>query len=724
MENTTDNIYYRAFAKSLKSKRVLILEKDFFTEWQKAQEQNKDLDYYESIFLYNKEQKSIYFKNNKSLSGITDVVTDRLVFDFDSHEDVDNAREDANNLVHKLLNTFKPTDIRIYFSGNKGYHVEVHLDKLITQEQFKNIVFNIAGDLPTFDESINDPQRVFRLPLTLNLKTNKYKIPLTIDQFDNIPTEEIIELSNTKDNPDFIDILSTYTTSEIDVVDKFYVKPVVKDIMSRITDKRSPERVAYDGENDMSIDERPDFSNKPRHLSSAKFALQEGFFGDGERNTACMILAATYRNLGYSKEIAYNMIKATLRKRAQRMGHEDYNKEELWNEVIGVVYSDAWRGGTYSERENSLVQKTIVSYNLQSEYYEKETVNIKEISEKFKIFADNIDKNVIKTGVGQLDDKLLITTGMMVGVLGAPSSGKTTHTISIVEHQSLNGIGSLFVSADMAENLLYARLMQRYCGIDFRTILEDIKLKPYQMWPQKIRGAWDQVLENFKNVGFSFQSGPTTEDIARRIEEQEQITGAPVKALFVDYLEKLRCDINDPTQASGRNASRLADLTRDKQLATFLLLQPQKSAGDPSDELLSMRKVKGASVIEQDCRVILTTWRPGFNPDVKGKNPEDIFSSIAIVKNNMGEAGKIDFRFNGATGLLTPMTFEDEKYLEEVKRNAQNRKAAAYKATEGIYEVPERSNRNYTNKAEEPHKFKHKALPNAESGDKKNKDLY
>lgn len=709
MENNT---LFRAFAKGLKSKRVLILDNKFFDEWQKAQTKNEDMEYYESIFLYNGEQKSFVAENGGSLSGITDVVTNKLVFDFDCADNVDLARDDAHDLVHKLLLNFPESTIRVFYSGNKGFHVEIHLEnKLITQEQFKNIVFSIAGDYETFDTKVNDPQRVFRLPLTLNQKTNRFKIPLSLDQFDNMATEDIIELSKTKDNPDFINILESWTTTDMDVVASFYKEAPKKDkTLATISE--------------MSIDERPDFSHKPRHLSSAKFALQEGFFGEGERNTACMILCATYKGLGYSKEIAYNMIKASLRKRAIRLGHEDYNKHELWNEVVEVVYSDAWRGGTYAERENTLIDKTIKQYNLQSEYYERETVNIKEVSDKFKLFADNIDKNIIKTGIPQLDDKVLVTAGMMVGVLGAPSSGKTTHTISIVEHQSLNNIGSLFISADMSDNLLYARLMQRYCGTSFKTILEEIKLKKYSMWPEKLRTAWDQVLENFKNVGFSFQSGPTTEDIARRINEQEQLTGNPVKALFVDYLEKLRCDINDPTQASGRNASRLSDLTRDKQLATFLLLQPQKSAGDPSDELLSMRKVKGASVIEQDCRVILTTWRPGFNPDVKGHNNEDVFSSIAIVKNNMGEAGKLDFRFNGATGLLTPMTHEDERFLEEVKRNAQNRKAAAYKATEGIYEPPSPSGRNYVKPKEEaPHKFRHKALPN-DAGGKKDGDLY
>ena len=262
--------------------------------------------------------------------------------------------------------------------------------------------------------------------------------------------------------------------------------------------------------------------------------------------------------------------------------------------------------------------------------------------------------------------------------------------------------------------------MQRYCGISFNIILEEIKLRPYNMWSKAIRDSWDKVLNNFKNVGFSFQSGPSVEDISRRIDEQEQITGNAVKVLVVDYLEKLRCQITDPTHASGFNASRLSDLTRDKQMATILLLQPQKSAGDPSDELLSMRKVKGASVIEQDCRVILTTWRPGFNPDCKGKNEDDVFSSIAIVKNNMGETNRIDFKFDGATGLLEPMSTEDETFLNEVKSRAQVRKAQAHNVSNGIYQTPEKSNRNYI--AEKPHKPKHRGLP--EGYKRENKDSY
>jgi KaiC/GvpD/RAD55 family RecA-like ATPase len=705
-----DNKLHRVFIPYVQGVRKFKPYSNNFFDTIKVDILNSKTPWYESIYLYSDEHVDSYKKSN-SLSGIKDVLTDRVIFDFDSKTNIKLAFTDTRTVAERLeYFGIDESAIRIYFSSRKGFHIEVKFNNgYINRKEFETIVEYFTKGITTFDEKVRDEQRIIRCPLSFNPESGKYKVPFTYKEFvidQNV--EELDEMINWCAEPDMddrLDIMSKYT--EIDV-----------GLFKGLSTALDTPKVT------MTIDERPDFSRKPRHLSSAKFALQEGFFGDGERNTACMILAATYRNLGYSKEIAYNMIKATLRKRAARMGHDEYNKSELWNDVISTVYSDSWRGGTYSERENKLVQKTITSYNLQSEYYEKETVNIEEISNKFKNFADNIDKNVIKTGIGQLDEKLLITTGMMVGILGAPSSGKTTHTISIVENQSLNGIGSLFISADMAENLLYARLMQRYCGIDFRSILEDIKLKPYTMWSAKIRTAWDTVLENFKNVGFSFQSGPTTEDIARRIEEQEQLTGNPVKALFVDYLEKLRCDINDPTQASGRNASRLADLTRDKQLATFLLLQPQKSAGDPSDELLSMRKVKGASVIEQDCRVILTTWRPGFNPDVKGSNPEDVFSSIAIVKNNMGEAGKLDFRFNGATGLLTPMTFEDEKFLDEVKRNAQGRKAAAYKATDGIYEYPEKTTKRFGEKKEAPHEFRHKALPNAEAGDKKNKDVY
>jgi KaiC/GvpD/RAD55 family RecA-like ATPase len=709
---------YRCLSQGF-NKRILIKEEEFISKYLQQLEKFPHKDFYESIFLYNQDHFD-EFKKTHSLSGFDGVVTNKLIFDFDS-KDLDQAKLDTIGMCNDLIGLgIEEKALKIFFSGSKGFHIEISFEpgNYITQPEFEAIVMHYGSNYETFDPRIKDSQRIFRLALSKHNSSGNYKIPLTVKDLNEQSTSDIVDNS-------IPEVVEAHITQIKDFLANEFINTnfdILSLVPKKVATQNNPgELAAYLGEPDHGFyDLVPDMSRKPKHMSAAKFALMEGFFDEGERNHACMILCATYRNYGYDKEIAYNMLKATLRKRSERLGLGEYDKNELWNTIIELVYSDTWKGGTYSEKEDALINKTIHRYKLKTEIEEKETLSISEISEKFKSFADNIDRNIVKTGIQQLDEKVLITSGMLVGLLGAPSSGKTSHSISFLEHQSNNNIGALMVSADMSESLLYARLMQRYCGISFKQILEEIKLKPYQMWPQKIRNAWDQVIANFSNVGFSFQSGPSIEDIARRIDEQEQVTGKQVKTLVVDYLEKMRCHINDPTHASGFNASRLADLTRDKSMATILLLQPQKSAGDPSDELLSMRKVKGASVIEQDCRVILTTWRPGFNPNCKGKNEDDVFSSIAIVKNNMGETNRIDFKFNGATGLLAPLNGDDENFLKEVMNRAQIRKAQAHNVSDGLYQTPQKSNRNYT--AEKPHTPRHRALPTGY--EKETKDLY
>jgi hypothetical protein len=86
-----------------------------------------------------------------------------------------------------------------------------------------------------------------------------------------------------------------------------------------------------------------------------------------------------------------------------------------------------------------------------------------------------------------------------------------------------------------------------------------------------------------------------------------------------------------------------------------------------------MRNIKGASVIEQDCRVVLTVWRPGFSPT----NPDlDKYASIAVVKNNMGPLNKFDFHWEGISGKLESMSDMDKQEFKDDMHALHSRKAA------------------------------------------------
>jgi replicative DNA helicase len=135
--------------------------------------------------------------------------------------------------------------------------------------------------------------------------------------------------------------------------------------------------------------------------------------------------------------------------------------------------------------------------------------------------------------------------------------------------------------------------------------------------------------------------------------------------------------MTDATAKSGYVACRLADLAREHEVCILMLLQPQKSAGDAREPLRSMRKIKGASIIEQDCRVILTLWRPGFKTET---TEDDRYAVLGVVKNNMGSIGEFPFNWDGPRGVVTELSqTEKEQYkalvarIEEEKRQQEER---------------------------------------------------
>jgi replicative DNA helicase len=240
----------------------------------------------------------------------------------------------------------------------------------------------------------------------------------------------------------------------------------------------------------------------------------------------------------------------------------------------------------------------------------------------------------------------------------------TSSSLGILNNNSLNGISSLFFSLDMGAPLVYQRLIQKHLGYSDKKI--------YNIYQnnntKEIELIEKTIADNYKNVKFCFRSGFSIEDIRNSIIKYQDTTGEKVRLVVVDYLECISGPFSDATANSGYVAQALKDIANDLELAIIILLQPQKAAGDPSEELMSYRNIKGSSQIEQCLSVIFTLWRPGFNP----KNPdEDKYASIAVVKNRMGPLAKFDFLWEGLTGDLEEL---DEYQKEELKELVERKR--------------------------------------------------
>ena len=602
---------------------------------------NPTHDYYKSIFFYNEDHRA-FFNENKTLAGIKDVETNRLVWDFDDKDDLEQARQDALDLCTRLVEYgISPDQVQVSFSGMKGFGVEILTNKWFTPEEFKNITLALAKDLKTNDSKIaGDPQRIIRIPKTKHLGSGLYKIPLNADQLSDLPIEQITALAADPDNVDDEPIM------EVDLPSSIY--------NLRIGTKKeipAPSN-AYD----------LDFKSKPRGFTNCKYAIMNGMFEEGERNNCISALAVTCRSLGYPKEITYGICKTALRLQSDRTGQAPFSKTELYTGILKSAYSDHWGGGTYSCKKEGWLKdycEKLGPNKCKHSRDETPLLQASEVANEFLSYTNEIEKNTIKTGLVELDNKIRLTVGMPVGILGSPGSGKTSLSLNILKGTSKQGISSVFFSMDMYGPLVYMKQIQNLYGYSTDKIHEIFKHD--RKHAEEIK---ERVKEEYKNVKFSLKAGHTVQEMRDIISEYQDSTGDKVKLVMIDYLECISGPYSDPTANSAKVAGELRDFATEMAVCNVVLLQPPKSAGDASAPLSSMRQVKGSSMLEQSFRAILGIYREGFGPN----SEQDKFMTINALKNTMGPLFSMDCYWNGSKCDIGPIDDEGQTELDELRR--------------------------------------------------------
>lgn len=154
---------------------------------------NNIVDTYCSAYLYDTEKIS-----EANLYG-------NLYLDFDDANSLSNAREDAIHTLSyfKIVYKIMPEQIKIFFSGHKGFHLIIPKEILGIKpcknlnEIFKTIAeqVNNFSIHKTVDLSIYDNRRLFRIPNTIHGETGLYKIILTPKELLSLSEEDIANLA-------------------------------------------------------------------------------------------------------------------------------------------------------------------------------------------------------------------------------------------------------------------------------------------------------------------------------------------------------------------------------------------------------------------------------------------------------------------------------------------------------------------------------------------------
>lgn len=617
---------------------------------------SQDNDYYLSLYEYSEEQKNDAleiievekkgkkYNRPRGVVGVKNVITKKLVFDFDNESDIELARLDTITAGERLKDYgISELDMKVSFSGGKGFSIVVDHNTELTPEEHKAVAKKIAGDLKTFDTTVYNANRIFRVDYTKHNKTGLYKTPLFFQNLKTLNIDKIKNMAKNKKAP-------KYKNKPVELpkeLTKIEAKKETKDDIPKLKKENLP----------------IDFSKKPYYLTDVKYVLHQGYIPKGYGNMGMMILAATYKHVGFDKTDAYHMLKGVNEKRSQIHQIEKRENEEIWNEVIETVYDDLWAGGTYSVDNNELLAKVAKEYDINEKDVKVNTpITLSNVTDIFSNFAENIDKNTIKLGIPTIDEEIKVTTSMLVCLLAAPSAGKSSITFNILNNLSRNNIDGLFLSLDMGAPLVYLRLAQKHTGLDSKEVYDMFKNNK-----EKKAELAKKLEEQYQNIHFSFKSGILMSDIRDMLDGQIR-SGRNPKFLAIDYLECLAGPYSDSTQNKAYIAQSLKDIANDYGICVFLLVQPQKYAGDPSFELNSYRNIKGSSVIEEAASVIFTIHRPGFNPKSKD---DDKFMNITVVKNRMGPLGTYDFAWEGLTGDIQELDEWEKEELKKIKKKVQ-----------------------------------------------------
>lgn len=644
-------MFYRAICDALYAKRVLYPLDKHPREYVKG---GPLKEYYSSIFKYNEEHKK-RIEETGSASGIQDVKTNWLVFDFDYDKDkeiskneaIELARQDTIKVCARLVEEydFEEDTLNIFFSGSKGFHIEIHLDEDVELEQFKLITRKIGGEFDTFDRRIHDPQRIFRLANTVNKKTGLYKTKLTSSQLVELNIEQIRELSKVASSE------LSYKVSKLpDSVKKLLIAPEEPKLKLKLRET--------------SID----WLKRPKDFPPCRWAIYNGEFKPGERHEALMSLVAYFKFKGETAETAYHRGLGAIELQAKKNDCEEYDKKEFYDTCVKSIYSADWKGGQYTCREKDSWLGTFCASlgNNKCDHKEEDSLKPRKLADiqvAFKDYVTNIEKNTIKTGLKSLDEKIFLSTGANVGVIGAPGSGKTSIALDILNNTSKAGVHSVFASLDMHSNRLFEKVLYRVSG-KHRDELYDIFKNDGET------EIMESLNREFGNVHFFHKSAPSVANVRDYIKACEDNSGEKVKLVMLDYFERVNSDVGDDTAASKKIAGELQDLVNDLNVCLITLVQPNKMSlsGGPDTPITSYTSIKGSSFVYQAFRIIFSIWRPFYNPK---DFSNDQYMQMAVLKNDLGELAELNFGWNGKRGLITELEYTEEQHLREMLKFRQ-----------------------------------------------------
>jgi len=160
------------------------------------------VDCYSSWCRYKSEFLSYWATNSHSLRGYQgSCFTDYIPIDIDN-DDLNYSLKTCRDFIKYIECSYDVPikSLNIYFSGSKGFHIEIPISLFGKVEPASDLPYRIKDVVRSFgfddiDQRIYKANSLLRIPNSINSKTTRYKIPITHKEITNLTLNQILDLS-------------------------------------------------------------------------------------------------------------------------------------------------------------------------------------------------------------------------------------------------------------------------------------------------------------------------------------------------------------------------------------------------------------------------------------------------------------------------------------------------------------------------------------------------
>jgi len=295
--------------------------------------------------------------------------------------------------------------IRIYFSGNKGFHItlpfQLFTNKLVPSldfwKRFKLFAEKLSNGFKSVDMSIYEIRRLIRMANSINPKSGLYKIPLLYNELCNFTIDEIKELASTQREIEYLPLAEIKLNEELNSIWR-----------------------------DSVITNKPQKENKRDSLLNL---IRKGT-SEGERHNSLVKIIGALKRKGLDKEFCFEL-------------------SRLWNIKNSPPLEDSEIRTQIEQSYKDADVDDVIIYSLE------------EAEKEYRKYAlDNESK--VKTGFAEIDKAIRgISPGEVCCIVGKTSVGKS----ALLQNIGMNNLRSsnkpiLFFSLEMPITSVFERTLQ------------------------------------------------------------------------------------------------------------------------------------------------------------------------------------------------------------------------------------------------------------------------